>query len=119
VSSPSIPKDAPPVLGKERKLLRNPDLYFPEEAQRAGVEGSAELLVEADSDGNVVPKAVVYSLPTGIFGRAAFNGAFRARLSKLDAEVTNQRPRCFRLQISFCLEKGQAIKYPDPHCTNK
>jgi protein TonB len=77
----------PPRLSAQPRLLEQPEVPYPPEARRAGVEGKVKLLLRIDREGRVV-SARVLADPGGGLGEAARAGALRFRFSPglLDGE---------------------------------
>lgn len=77
----------PPRLSAQPRLLEQPEVPYPPEARRAGVEGKVKLLLRIDRQGRVVA-ARVLSDPGGGLGEAARAGALRFHFSPglLDGE---------------------------------
>jgi len=85
-SSPPAP--APPrSLSAQPRLVEQPEVPYPAEARRAGVEGQVKLLLRIDRQGRVI-SARILAEPGGGLGEAARSGALRFRFSPgvLDGE---------------------------------
>lgn len=79
---PYAAKDtAPPARrSSQPRLLEQPEVPYPAEARRAGLEGQVKLLLRIDREGRVVA-ARVLAEPGGGLGEAARAGALRFRFS--------------------------------------
>lgn len=76
-----------PRLSRQPRLLSQPEVPYPPEAKRAGVEGQVKLLLRIDAQGRVV-SARVLSDPGAGLGEAARAGSLQFRFSPglLDGE---------------------------------
>lgn len=77
----------PPRLSRQPRLLSQPDVPYPAEAKRAGMEGQVKLLLRIDATGRVVSARVLVDPGAGL-GEAARAGALQFRFSPglLDGE---------------------------------
>ena len=77
----------PPRLSAQPRLLEQPEVPYPPEARRAGVEGKVKLLLRIDREGRVVSARVLADPGAGL-GEAARAGALRFRFNPglLDGE---------------------------------
>jgi protein TonB len=77
----------PPRLSAQPRLLEQPEVPYPPEARRTGVEGQVKLLLRIDRQGRVV-SARILADPGGGLGEAARDGALRFHFSPglLDGE---------------------------------
>jgi protein TonB len=71
---------APTQLSVQPRLVDMPEIDYPSEARKAGVEGKVLLLLRIDEEGRVA-EARVLSEPGNGLGKAARDGALRFRFS--------------------------------------
>jgi protein TonB len=71
---------APAPLSAQPQLLDQPEVPYPPEARRAGVEGKVRLLLHIDAQGRVVSARILTDPGSGL-GAAARAGALRFRFS--------------------------------------
>jgi len=101
------PSEVRPYAGPRRpsaqpRPLELPDIAYPAEARRAGVEGKVLLLLRIDASGRVVTASVLAD-PGGGLGEAAREGALRFRFSPalLEGEPVETE---IRFTYTFLLE---------------
>jgi len=77
----------PPRLSRQPRLVSQPEVPYPQEAKRAGIEGQVKLLLRIDAQGRVISARVLVE-PGGGLGEAARAAALQLRFSPalLDGE---------------------------------
>ena len=98
-----------------RVFLNSPKPEYPSGARRAGKEGSAELLLNVNHQGDVLQTTVLYSIPNKIFGDAAIVGARRVKFSAGAPEDDAQKTVCILVPFKYCLTSGAT--YPNSACS--
>lgn len=108
--SVSTPKQEPvsaSVDGKPRAAPRTfvvrPKVNFPTGARRAGMEGSTEILIKANHQGELLQATVLFSIPHRMFGDAARAGSTRVKFSAGSPEEDVQKTVCIVVPFNFCL----------------
>lgn len=102
------------------KLTVRPKVEYPIDATRAKMEGSAELLFQLSSQGEVIKTKLLSSVPNPVFGDEALRVAGRARFS---LEVASAAPAaaeknwCITLSILFCLQTP--AQFPSQACLKR
>jgi TonB family protein len=104
--------DARPV---KRAFVRRPKTEFPEAARMARMEGSSDVLLELNKQGDVVKRKVLFSLPDAMFGKAATEALSGATFSKDDGPDSDDTT-CVVVQFNFCL--SGVPRYWDRRCSH-
>jgi TonB family protein len=118
ISSPPVQKPHDPVLLADMGLtyVSKPKIEFPNKALQAGIEGFAEICMVVDTEGEIVSKTVISSLPNVLYGEAAMEGFSRAKFKKIDVAADNlDANRCVVVPVNFCMGSGNPA-YPQPGC---
>ena len=97
-----------------REFVNRPKIEYPFSAQRAGVEGFAELLFNVNHQGEALQTTVLYSIPNKIFGDAAIAGSRRVRFSAGAPDDDVKKNVCILVPFKYCLESGAS--YPLTAC---
>ena len=97
-----------------RVFLYSPKPEYPYRARLAGMEGSAELLFNANHQGEVLQTTVLYSIPNKIFGDAAITGSRRVKFSAGAPADDPQKTVCILVPFNYCLTSG--VAYPNSAC---
>lgn len=98
----SAPRAAPARLSAQPRLLERPEIPYPAEARRDGLEGQVVLLLRIDAEGRVAA-ARLLSAPGPALGEAARAAALRFRFSPpmLEGEAVETE---IRFTYTFVLE---------------
>ena len=97
-----------------RVFLNRPKPEYPSDARRAGMEGSAELLLNVNHQGDVLQTTVLSSIPHKMFGDSAYAGARRVKFSAGAPEDDAQKPACILVPFKYSLTSG--ARYPSSAC---
>jgi TonB family protein len=112
----SVPVDGVPRAAP-RTLVVRPKVDFPIAAQRAGMEGSAELLLKTNHQGELLQATVLFSIPHKVFGDEARAGSRRSKFSVGAPDEDAQKTLCIILPFKFCLTSF--VNYPSPVCAKE
>ncbi|WP_242346042.1 energy transducer TonB [Anaeromyxobacter terrae] len=98
----AAPRTAPARLSAQPRLLERPEIPYPPEARREGLEGQVVLLLRIDAEGRVAA-ARLLSAPGPALGEAARAAALRFRFTPplLDGEAVETE---IRFTYTFVLE---------------
>ena len=97
-----------------REFVNRPKIEYPFSAQRAGVEGFAELLFNVNHQGEALQTTVLYSIPNKMFGDAAIAGSRRVRFSAGAPDDDIKKNVCILVPFKYCLSSGAS--YPLTAC---
>lgn len=121
VSTQKQEPESAPVDGKPRAAPRTfvvrPKVDFPTAARRAGLEGSAELLLKANHQGELLQATVLFSIPHRMFGDEARAGSRRVKFSAGAPDEDAQKTLCIIMPFKFCLTSF--VDYPSPACAKR
>ncbi|WP_242334387.1 MULTISPECIES: energy transducer TonB [Anaeromyxobacter] len=98
----AAPRSAPARLSAQPRLLERPEIPYPPEARREGLEGQVVLLLRIDAEGRVAA-ARLLSAPGAALGEAARAAALRFRFTPplLEGEAVETE---IRFTYTFVLE---------------
>ncbi|WP_395790868.1 energy transducer TonB [Aquimonas sp.] len=99
VAPPPPVETAQPAQPRTPRMIRQPQLRYPEQAARQGINGSVTLDFQIDADGGVSDVRVVSSVPRNIFDREAIQAMRRTRFEP------PSEPMRVRRTIDFNLER--------------
>jgi len=101
--------------GKSRGFARRPKTTYPISMSRRGIEGTVEVLVKADGEGEIVAKRIIYSIPSDDFGEAVLDALKPVTFTK-DTPPSSTNV-CYTYLTLFCMASG--VDFPDPKCHRK
>jgi protein TonB len=97
VAAPPPPVAASPAAPTAPRMIRQPNLRYPEDAARQGLTGSVTLDFQIDADGGVSDVRVVSSNPPRIFDREAQQAMRRSRFEPPSQPMRVRRTIDFNL----------------------
>lgn len=121
VSTPKQEPESAPVDGKPRAAPRTfvlrPKVDFPARARLAGMEGSTEILIKANHQGELLQATVLFSIPHRIFGDEARAGSRRVKISAGPPDEDMQKTVCIVVPFNFCLKNF--VDFPHWACAKQ
>jgi protein TonB len=91
------PPPAQPAQPRTPRMIREPQVRYPEQAARQGINGSVTLDFQIDADGGVSDVRVVSSTPRSVFDREAIQAMRRTRFEPPSEPMRVRRTIDFNL----------------------